>query len=140
MKKIKLGLLTLIPTLLAFSLSACNNGGQGTTSQGGGGGGGDSGQTIPEGYVRVTFYIDFNQASSDEYYDRKDIAIGTTVAEPTRPTEAPFPQFPNFVGWSTKEIIKDKDDLWNFSTTITPEEGANTFSLYGIWLAEGEQA
>ena len=79
MKKIKLGLLTLIPTLLAFSLSACNNGGQGTTSQGGGGGGGDSGQTIPEGYVRVTFYIDFNQASSDEYYDRKDIVIGTTV-------------------------------------------------------------
>lgn len=140
MKKIKLGLLTLIPALLALSLSACDNGGQVTPSQSGGGGGGDSGQTIPEGYVRVTFYIDFNQMGTEEYYDRKDIAIGTAVAEPTRPTEAPFPQFPNFAGWSAKEIIKDKNDLWNFSTTITPEEGANTFSLFGIWLAEGETA
>ena len=126
MKLKKLAYFALIPSLFAFSATACS------------GDDDDSGEKLPD-HVVVTFYIDFNQPNSDEYYYQTTIDQGATVAEPTAPkkADAPFEEFPEFMGWSAKEIIKSKADLWDFSNnTITSKTG--TFELYGIWVAEGE--
>jgi len=124
MKLKKLAYLALIPSLFAFSATACS------------GGDDKSSESLPPNVV-VTFYIDFNQPNSDEYYDQVTIEQGGKVTAPADPTEAPFPEFPVFMGWSAKEIIKSKADLWDFSNnTITSKSG--TFEIYGIWVAEGE--
>lgn len=116
-------LLGLLPSLLALSVTGCS------------GGDDDKSEKLPENVV-VTFYIDFNQANGDEYYATQTIKQGEKVVAPETPTEAPFEEFPEFLGWSAKEIIGSKKDLWNFDTTITSKSG--TFSIYGIWVAEGE--
>lgn len=86
--------------------------------------------------IQVKFYLDYNKINLDEIYATKVIKRGSKVSEPTKPTEAPSSDFPVFLGWSAKEIIDDKKDLWNFSTKITTDE--NVFNLFGIWVAEGE--
>ena len=116
-------LLGLLPALLAMSVTGC------------GGDDEDSGEKLPENVV-VTFYIDFNQPNSDESYATQTIKQGEKVTAPATPTEAPFKEFPVFLGWSQKEVIQSKDDLWNFDSTITSKTG--TFSIYGIWVAKGE--
>ena len=116
-------LLGLLPALLAMSVTGCS------------GDDDDKSEKLPENVV-VTFYIDFNQPNSDESYATQTIKQGEKVTAPETPTEAPFPEFPVFLGWSEKEIIQSKNDLWNFETTITSKSG--TFSIYGIWVAEGE--
>lgn len=118
-------LLGLLPALLAFSVTGCS---------------GDNGdekksEKLPDNVV-VNFYIDFNQYDSGEVYATQTISQGGKVTAPATPTEAPFEMYPNFLGWSAKEIIDNKNDLWNFDTEITSKTG--TFSIYGIWVAAGE--
>lgn len=133
----------LILSLLASMafLSACDN-------SSGGGGGGNSGDSQDDGKITVSFYIDFNYANANkewnisggnslETYDVQRVENGSKVTKPADPTTAPFPEFPVFLGWSKKEVIDSKSDLWNFDTdTINTE--TKTFSLYGCWAAEGE--
>lgn len=117
-------LLGLLPALLALSVTGCS-----------GDENNDDSQKLPENVV-VSFYIDYNQFDSGEAYATQTIAQGGKVTAPATPTEAPFEMYPNFLGWSAKEIIDNKNDLWNFDTEITSETG--TFSIYGIWVAKGE--
>ena len=130
MKHVKLSLLSFI--LSAMVLTGC-----GCSSDNGGGG--DDDPQPYEGKVTVKFYIDFNQASTTEVYSTAEVDNGSLVAEPTKPTtaQAPLPEFPVFLGWSKKEIVDDKKDLWNFSTDKIEAEG-DTFAIFGIWVAEGE--
>ena len=63
---------------------------------------------------------------------------GSKLEAPATPTKAPMPEFPVFLGWSYKEIINDKKDLWDFSKdTVQTDE--TSFNLFGIWVAQGEQ-
>ena len=97
-------------------------------------------EDIPEGYVRVFFYVDFTQPDTGECLEHQDVLPGAKIKAPVTPY-APFQEFPNFLGWSYKELINSKSDLWNFDTdVIQVEEGVNTYNIYGIWGAEGETA
>ena len=117
-------LLGLLPALLAMSVTGCS------------GGDDDTGEKLPENVV-VTFYIDFTQQDGEEYYAVQTIKQGEKVVAPETPTQSQFKEFPVFLGWSEKEIIDNKQDLWNFDNTITSKTG--TFSIYGIWVAKGEK-
>ena len=131
LKRLALAMLLLASPLLA----SCNNGGG---SSGSGVTPPTSSGDIPTGYVRVYFYADFNQQMSGEYLSTVDVEKGSKVSKPDNPT-APMPDFPVFLGWSYKELINDKNDLWDFSKdVIEPTDGSNVFNLYGIWAAEGE--
>lgn len=117
----------LATVLLASSiLASCNNSG-GTESSSGEG-------PIPEGYIRVYFYRDFSQPDSGEYLSYQDVKPGSKIKKPADPTPL-FTEFPVFLGWSYKEVIKDTGDLWNFDTDVVVplEEGANTYEIYAIW-------
>ena len=124
--------------LAASFLAACNNNQDPSitsSSQGGGSGGeGTSGsEAIPEGYVRVYFYVDFNQIGTGEYHTYQDVLPNSKVTKPTDPA-APSQDFPTFLGWSYKELIRSPEDLWNFDTDkVDPEEGTSEFSIIGIW-------
>ena len=96
------------------------------------GGGDDEDETIT-----VNFYHDYNQVAAGEIYDTQYVKNGSKVKEPTKPTESPFPEFPVFLGWSKKEVIDDKKDLWNFSKDKVKTD-IDEFPIYGIWVAEGE--
>lgn len=137
MKKRNILVLTALASMAL--LSACDNGGSG-----GGSGGGGSGASQYDGKITVNFFVDYNAAAANkeftiggenlpDTYDVQTVDRGAKVTKPADPT-APFPEFPTFLGWSQKEFISSTNDLWNFdSDTINPEEGATTFSLFGIW-------
>ncbi len=127
----KLGLITLLSA--ASLLAACTGGTTSSSSA-------QSSSAAPYvGTVKVYFYIDFTQPDSGEYYDMKEIQNGNVVAAPSNPTTPKFEEFPVFLGWSEKELISSKDDLWDFSKDIVNiSEGETSFSLYGIWVAQGE--
>ena len=126
----KLGLITLLAS--ASLLSACS--GCSNTNNDSSGNSGD----IPEGYVRVFYYVDFNQPDSGEVYYTHDYELGSKIDKPETPS-VPDPAYPVFLGWSYKEVIDNKDDLWNFDTdTLTMPYGGNMFNIYGIWVAAGE--
>ena len=121
MKKLFLTLFLLASS--GICLAGCN--------RSGGGGDGD------EDLITVKFYLDYNQVAAGEIYDTQYVKNGSKVKEPTKPTESPFPEFPVFLGWSKKEVIDDKKDLWNFSKDKVKTD-IDEFPIYGIWVAEGE--
>ena len=91
-----------------------------------------------DGKIQVNYYIDYNAITSGEVYYTYREFDGSKLQEPTKPTEAPFPEFPVFKGWSKKELIDNDADLWNFATDeMHVKEGYRTFNLFGIWVAEG---
>ena len=94
-----------------------------------------------EGDISVKFYLDFNALATNEIYEEVLIYNNSKLKEPKRPTaeQAPLPEFPVFKGWSTKEIIDDDSDLWNFTTDkVSVDDGTTEFRLYGFWASEGE--
>lgn len=133
---------TIIPLVLfagVLCLGGCHRasgGGSGGGGSGGGGGGGDP--VTPTGQIAVNFYLDFNKVNEKEVYYTVNVKKGDKLTAPTTPTQAPLPEFPVFLGWSKKEIVDDKKDLWNFSTD-TVDTNESVFNIYGIWVAEGEQ-
>ena len=145
MKKNKLLVLTALASMAL--LSACNNGTNPSPSGSGGGGGGDS--SADDGKITVNFYIDFNTGNANkewtiggsdnapETYAVQRVENGSKVSKPEDPKTPPFSEFPVFLGWSKKEVIDNKNDLWNFDTD-TINTDTKTFSLYGCWAAEGE--
>ena len=97
-----------------------------------------SSESIIEKKVTVNFYLDYNHVSNDQIIFTTQIDNGGLITEkPANPTEAPYPEFPVFKGWSKREIIDDVNDLWNFEADIVVAN-SGVFSLYGIWVAEGE--
>ena len=125
MKKFRLPLLLLLAACSSSALAGCKKSS-----------GGDPDDPT-DGYVTVNFYLDYNKEAAGEIYETQKVKNGSKVTEPTKPTEAPFPEFPNFLGWSEKEIIDNKSDLWNFSKNKI-KTNYSEFSLFGIWVAEGE--
>ena len=97
-----------------------------------------SSEPIIEKKVKVNFYLDYNHVSDDQIIFTTQIDNGGLITEkPSDPTEAPYPEFPVFKGWSKREIIEDISELWNFETDVVVAN-SGVFSLYGIWVAEGE--
>ena len=97
-----------------------------------------SSEPIIEKKVKVNFYLDYNHVSDDQIIFTTQIDNGGLITEkPNNPTEAPYPEFPVFKGWSKREIIDDISELWNFETDVVVAN-SGVFSLYGIWVAEGE--
>ena len=127
--------LKIIPLVLFTSLigiTGCN--------KGGGGGGGGVTPTPDDGKIQINYYLDYNQINTKNTYYTTRVKNGSKLKEPTKPKskDAPLPEFPVFLGWSRKEIIDDKKDLWNFSTDVVNTEETE-FNLFGIWVSEGEQ-
>ena len=94
-----------------------------------------------EGDITVKFYLDFNQLAVDNVYEEYLVYNNSKLKEPTRPTseQAPLPEFPVFKGWSTKQIIDDDKDLWDFSKdVINVDDTVTEFKLYGFWASQGE--
>ena len=94
-----------------------------------------------KGDITVKFYLDFNALAMDEVYEEYLVYNNSKLKEPTKPTaeQAPLPEFPVFKGWSTKEIIDDDSDLWNFTTDkVNVDNGVTEFRLYGFWASQGE--
>ena len=119
--------------LLLFALSSimmvgCHNNNNGGGSQG-------------EGDITVKYYLDFNALAMNDIYEEVLVFNNSKLKEPKRPTaeQAPLPEFPVFKGWSTKEVIDDDSDLWNFATDkVNVDSGTTEFRLYGFWASEGE--
>ena len=124
MKKNKLFLLTAL-LIGATAITGCRAG------EGGGGGDDDDEK------ITVNFYADFNQVEDGNIFAMQTIDNKSKLKDPGQPTSI-YPEFPVFLGWSYKEIIDNKEDLWNFSTDkVDTEEGI--FNMYGIWVSQGEQ-
>lgn len=97
-----------------------------------------SSESIVDRKVTVNFYVDYNQIDANNIYFTCEVENGGLITTiPDNPTESYFPDFPVFKGWSDKEIIDDLKELWDFSKDIVVSN-KGTFSLYGIWVAEGE--
>ena len=121
-KLLKLGLLAT-PLLL----TGCNNSGS------------ESGGGEEDTRIEVRYYLDYTFEDAEETYATLKIENGSKIGQPLEPQTIPFREFNVFVGWSSKPIIDSTDDLWNFDTdTVNVEEGVKTFSIYGIWFAQGE--
>ncbi len=136
MKMNKLLLLSVLSLGLLMGCTGNNN-----PSQGGSGSddtSSSSSESIIEKKVTVNFYLDYNHVSKDQIIFTVEVDNGGLISEkPANPTEAPYPEFPVFKGWSKKEIIDDINDLWNFESDIVIAN-SGVFSLYGIWVVEGE--
>ena len=131
MKKLSL----LLVGLATIALTACIQ----KKNPSGNSNSGDTPSINPNLDIVVNFYLDFNQVDAGNIYETKTVKNGSTVEAPTTPTsaQAPMPEFPVFLGWSKKEIIDDKKDLWNFETDKIETFGTK-YSLYGIWVSQGE--
>ena len=93
----------------------------------------------PDLVVTVRFYVDYNhQSSTDDIYYSCQVENGSLITDkPADPQTSNYPEFPNFKGWSEKEIIDDYDDLWKFETDVM-NSTMQVFRIYGIWMAPGE--
>ena len=131
MKKLSIALLLVASSLVG--LAGCKK-----SSSGGNGGNNSGGGTEDDGKIQVNFYIDYNQWNAKETYYSIRVKNGSKLTAPDHPTKAPMPEFPVFLGWSKKEVIDNKEDLWNFSTDVVGTT-SQTFNLFGIWVVEGEQ-
>lgn len=132
MKKVILTLLVLS----SFALFGCKE--NGGSSSGNPIEPSSSSEPIIEKKVTVNFYLDFSQVDAKNVYYTCEIDNGSLISEiPANPTEAPFPEFPVFKGWSKKEVIDEINDLWDFSSDIVIAN-SGTFNLFGIWVAQGE--
>ena len=128
-------ILKIIPLVLFvpfLGITACN--------KGGGGGGGGVTPTPEDGKIQINYYLDYNQINTKNTYYTTRVVNGSKLKAPKTPKteDAPLPEFPVFLGWSRKEIIDDKKDLWNFSTDVV-DTNEPEFNLFGIWVSEGEQ-
>ena len=123
----KLHVISLFLMASALIVTGCNK-----KSSGG------SGDQPSDGKIQVNFYIDYNQWNAKETYYSVRVKNGSKLKAPDNPTKAPMPEFPVFLGWSKKEVIDNKEDLWNFSTDVV-DTTSQTFNLFGIWVVEGEQ-
>lgn len=120
--------------LSALMLVGC--GGNKTSS-----GGGNNSSSIEEGDITVNFYLDYNQLAVDEIYASYKVFNNTKLTAPATPTSdmAPLPEFPVFKGWSTKQIIDDESELWDFDKDVLNlQSGVTSFRLFGFWASEGE--
>ena len=135
MKKLSIALLVMASFL---GLAACGNNSGGGSGGGGSGGGDSGGGTEDDGKIQINFYADFNQLNSKNVYHTYRVENGSKLTKPADPTTAPLPEFPVFLGWSVREIVDNKEDLWDFSTDVVQTE-EKTFNLFGIWVAQGEQ-
>lgn len=124
----KLHVISLFLMASTLIVTGCNK------KSGGGSGGGGS---TDDGKIEVNFYADYNQLSAKNPCHTVRVKNGSKLTAPSTP-EAPMPEFPVFLGWSYKEIINDKKDLWNFSTDVVQTDEP-TYNIFGIWVAEGEQ-
>ena len=126
MKK-KLILLAVLSSLFLTGCPGPDNG------EGGGGNNNDNRQE-----VTVKFYADYNQKVINNVYYTCKVYNGDRITDiPADPAESYYPEFPNFKGWSLKELIGSEEDLWNFATDIV-DTTDNTMYLFGYWAAEGE--
>ena len=131
----------LIPLFAAslLLLSACTGNKNNGNNSGNNSNTDSSEQPVDEDAITVKFYLDYNQVNVDNVYATYQIKNDSLLTEPTRPTSsnAPLPEYPNFVGWSYKQIIDSTDDLWNFSTDkVNVPTGVKTFRMYGFWSVE----
>ncbi len=127
----KLLLISLLATTSVLAMSGCFKK-RGNSNSG-------DGDSEDDGKIAVNFYLDYNQITAGVVYDSYRIENKSKLTKPADPTEAPLPEFPVFKGWSTKEIIDNDEDLWNFETDIMEvKEGYRTFNMFGIWVAQGE--
>ncbi len=135
----KMNKLVLLSVLSLGLLMGCTNNNNPSNNQSGSDSpSSSSSEPIIEKKVKVNFYLDYNHVSDDQIIFTTQIDNGGLITEkPNNPTEAPYPEFPVFKGWSKREIIDDISELWNFETDIVVAN-SGVFSLYGIWVAEGE--
>ena len=93
------------------------------------------------GEITVNFYADYNQKIAKNIYSTQKWDFGDKVVKIAGPSTPNDPAFPNFIGWSLKEVIDDKKDLYDFSKPLTEDivDHTNTLELFGIWFAEGEK-
>ncbi len=85
--------------------------------------------------VTVDFYVDYNTYTANvrDTYDTQIIKNGDKLTKPATP-DAPFKDFPNFLGWSTFALIEDPDLLWDFDNDIVNIEDTELI-IFGIWGA-----
>ena len=125
----------LLAVLSTFLLIGCGKSNNNSSS---GGKDSSSGGGQKEEFVTVNFYADYNQKAIENVYYSCKVKNGSLITDiPNNPTEALYPDFPVFKGWSYKELIADEGDLWNFATDKVNTK-YNTFDLYGYWVVEGE--
>lgn len=100
----------------------------------------DGGDTPSEELVTVNFYLDFNQKPAKIIYYTEKVSFGSKITKPADPASPIDPAYPVFKGWSTKEIIDDEKDLFDFNTKLTEDNVSYTkiFEVFGIWVAQGE--
>ena len=92
---------------------------------------------LPSINVTVNFYRDYNYTHYRVRYYRTTVKNGELITDVPATPEAPLPEFPVFIGWSTKEITDDyENDIWNFETDRVMLYNADTINFYGIWAAE----
>ena len=93
----------------------------------------------PDLIVIVRFYIDYNhQNTTEDIYYSCQVQNGFLItAKPADPPQSYYPEFPNFKGWSEKEIIDNYNDLWNFDSDVMAST-MQVLRMYGIWMAPGE--
>ena len=96
--------------------------------------------TVVEYEVTVTFYLDYNQVAAGNIYYTEVVMNGHKIEEPEKPTanQTPLEAYPVFLGWSTKEVIDDTKDLWNFDKDKLQLENTSKLSLFGIWVADDD--
>ncbi len=122
----------VLAALSILMLIGCGKNGNNSSS-----GGGDS-SGPKEDLITVNFYLDYNQKAIKNIYHTCKVKNGSVITNlPPTPTEAPYPEFPVFKGWSYKELIASEEDLWDF-TTDKIDTKSTVFELYGYWAAEGE--
>ena len=138
--------LSLLLLLASFSLVACtssrNNNSDGKTDDDSGqtvNPGGDDGDKIdPTVKITVNYYLDYNQLAAKVIYYTEEVQNGSKLTKPGDPSKGNFPEFPVFKGWSTKEVIDNVSDLWDFDKDVVSVTSGKTFNLFGIWVATGE--
>ena len=92
----------------------------------------------PTQEITVNYYLDYNQIVGKNVYQTVTVKNGSKLTKPLDPTTPVYPEFPVFKGWSSKEIIDDTKDLWDFSKDTVRVTSGSTFSLFGIWVSAGE--
>ena len=86
--------------------------------------------------VTVDFYLDYNTYTESirNIYASQTVQNGEKLTKPADPEEAPFTDFPTFLGWSTHPLIEDPDMLWDFDKDVVDTKNSSLV-MYGIWEA-----